>query len=180
VKAVGAAFPVGRARKTVDSKGRVQLPASQAAALGSAVYVCPGHGHFLEIHSERNWHRYLAKLVLAAERGPSRFRGLLRHVLGSATPCRIDPQARLVIPKDVLDWAKLEVPADRDSLEVFVVGVGECVEVWNPGDFKSDMEPVIGNLPKLWDEMRSEYVAAGADLASMGEALELAQGDEPE
>ncbi|MBM3474469.1 MAG: hypothetical protein FJX75_14490 [Armatimonadetes bacterium] len=161
VKAVGAAFPVGRARKTVDSKGRVQLPITQATALGNDVYVCRGHGTFLEIYALLAWQRYLAKLVAAAERGPRRYRALLRHVLGSAVAAKVDPQSRLVIPREILDWAKLSITSDDDSREVMVVGVGECVEVWNPDLYEEETDKARPSLGDIWDEARHEYVATG-------------------
>lgn len=96
-------------------------------------------------------------LVLAMDKGPSRYRPLLRHILGSATPAKIDPQGRLVIPKDILDWANLSVDPARGSREVLVVGVGECVEVWNPEFFATHMKDIRNDLPVLWDEVRVNY-----------------------
>jgi MraZ protein len=145
----------------VDSKGRVQLPIAQATALGNDVYVCRGHGTFLEIYGLLAWQRYLAKLVAAAERGPRRYRVLLRHVLGSAVAAKVDPQSRLVIPREILDWAKLSIASDDDSREVMVVGVGECVEVWNPDLYDKEMDEARPALGDIWDAARQEYVAAG-------------------
>ena len=180
MKAVGAAFPVSSARKTVDSKGRVQLPTAQATALGSDVYVCRGHGSFLEIYGLLAWQRYLAKLVAAAERGPRRYRALLRHVLGSAVAAKVDPQSRLVIPRDILDWAKLSIGSDDDSREVMVVGVGECVEIWNPDLYDREMDEARPTLGDIWDEARHEYVAAGAAETDLLDPPAPAEDDGPE
>lgn len=161
----------------MDSKGRVQLPSAQAAALGSDVYVCRGHGTFLEVYGSLAWQRYLAKLVAAAERGPRRYRALLRHVLGSAVAAKVDPQCRLVIPRDILDWAKLSIGPNDESREVMVVGVGECVEIWNPDLYEREMDEARPLLGDIWDQARHDYVTAGIDDTELPEPPSSTEGD---
>jgi len=178
VKAVGAAFPVGRARKTIDSKGRIQLPAHQGFALGDTVHVCPGVGPFLEIHGAQSWEEYRERLMRSAQCGPRRFRALLRRVLGNATEAKIDPQFRLVLPRDALELAHLSLSPDAESREVVVVGVGECVEVWAPDELDSqsaDEAPLLGDV---WDEMRQQSATASSGPSSEGRAAH--SGDEPQ
>ncbi|MGQ9732881.1 MAG: division/cell wall cluster transcriptional repressor MraZ [Candidatus Zipacnadales bacterium] len=152
---MSAGFPVGNATRKFDDKGRVQFTARQADDLQRAVVMCPGIGPFIEVYSEEGWARYRNQLLQAADRGPLKYRTLLRHVLGRASNGRIDQQYRLVLPRELVAWAQIDSPPDGETREVIVVGVGECVEIWRPDLFEAQMKTVEADLEALCDEMRA-------------------------
>ena len=154
-----ASLPVGRARKTVDPKGRVQLPVGQSRALGESVWVSPGFGTFLQAYSEERWEAYAARLAEILEWGPVELRDSLRHVLGQAVKATVDPQHRLVIPRELLDLADLPSADSADSRDVIVLGTGICVEIWNPDHLAEHEAATKPQLPAIWNSV-SDLVRA--------------------
>jgi len=171
---VGAAtLPVGRARKTIDLRGRVQLPSTQSFALGETVCVSPGFGPFLQAYRKERWDDYATRLVDALEWGPVELRDSLRHVLGQAVETKIDPQHRILIPRELLDWADLSLDPKAESREVVVVGTGICVEIWNPLHLAEHESRTKPKLKTVWNGV--------SDLlrATPTAAVAASRGDEP-
>jgi MraZ protein len=53
----------------------------------------------------------------------------MRTLLERATECQLDGQSRIIIPKDLLQFAGIEN-------EVVILGVLERIELWNPKTYR--------------------------------------------
>src|SRR5438876_1015661 len=109
---VGSSFR-GEHRYSLDDKGRLVLPQTFRAALGSRVVVTRGLDECVAVYSPAEWARNEKKLRgLSVSR-----RDFVRFVLASAEDVALDRQGRMTIPSHLREYAKIE----RESV---VVGVG--------------------------------------------------------
>jgi DNA-binding transcriptional regulator/RsmH inhibitor MraZ len=122
-------------------------------ALGATVYVCPGLGRYLRVYGVEAWEGYTQSLLETVPRGAGRYRDILRHAPGNAVEAKIDPQHRLVIPRELLDWAQLPPETEADAREVLLVGAADCVEIWNPACYETRTQTAQTDVEKLWDEL---------------------------
>jgi len=131
----------GSARKTLDDKDRVGLLSDHVAKLTNEVVLVPGAAPCVEIHPLSSWDPYRQRLTAAADRGPEQA-NFARHVLGNAQRARLDGQGRIRIEDELLRWARIPVKPEGGSREVLLLGVGDRVELWEPG---------------VWDAHRAQF-----------------------
>ncbi len=116
---VGSLFR-GEHHYSLDDKGRIVLPQTFRAALGSRVVVTRGLDECVAVYAPQEWARNEKKLRgLSVSR-----RDFVRFVLASAEDVEVDRQGRMTIPSHLRDYAKIE-------REAVVVGVGSRLEVWS-------------------------------------------------
>lgn len=169
-----ATLPVGRAKKTIDRRGRLPLPAGQARALGQKVYLSPSLGRFIQVYGEDRWNSYVGRLADAVECAAPELRAPLRHLLGQAVETHIDDQNRLVIPHDLITLSELFPDSQAESRDVIVVGTGICVEIWDPARLAEHEAHEKTQLTEMWS-------AIGALLGAPRPAAPAAtRGDEPQ
>jgi DNA-binding transcriptional regulator/RsmH inhibitor MraZ len=144
----------------------VQLPAAQTFALGETVYLSPGFGPYLQARPRDRWDAYAARLAAVLEWGPVESLDSLRRVLGNAVETKIDPQHRLLIPRDLLELADLSPDPDSESREVMVVGTGICVEIWNPANLAEHERELQSRLKTVWNDVSTLMRATPAAPAT--------------
>ncbi len=108
---------------SIDSKGRLTIPARFASYFGGFYVVTRGLQGCLWVFTDQEWARVVQKL------GPdslvdSKGLALQRYFLGSATEGTLDGQSRIAIPQMLRDYAALK-------REVVVVGAGNRLELWS-------------------------------------------------
>jgi MraZ protein len=131
----------GSARKTLDEKDRVGLLSDHVAKLTNEVVLVPGAAPCVEVHPLSSWDPYRQRLTAAADRGPEQA-NFARHVLGNAQRARLDGQGRVRIEDELLRWARIPVRPVDGPREVLLMGVGDRVELWDPG---------------VWDAHRAQF-----------------------
>jgi MraZ protein len=77
------------------------------------------------------------------------YRKLQRNFLSGVVTVELDGNGRLLIPKNMLAYAKL----DKD---VMLVGLGSKVEVWNPAIYEKHQINDPGELSKLAEKYLNE------------------------
>ena len=105
----------------LDAKGRVAVPAKLRIELGERFYVTKGTDNCISVYSEDEWARLKEK---AANMPAAKARVVKRMLFANATLCEPDGQGRIIIPKELREYAMLE----RD---VSFVGVDDVAEIWN-------------------------------------------------
>lgn len=114
----------GRFNHSLDSKGRVIIPARFRSALGDVVVITRGYDvHCLNLYSKSEWAKRMAilKEIPASDEQGQRF---IRYFLGNAEPCVPDKQGKILIPAHLRDAVSLEK-------EVTLSGMGDRVEIWS-------------------------------------------------
>jgi MraZ protein len=116
----------GHSTYSLDTKGRLTIPAKYRSRLSRTVVVARGLGDdgCLQLFPEERWNR-LAEKVNSLPLGHAGARLFRRKFLAWASESDLDRQGRIMIPEMLRNYAKLDG-------EVVVVGVGDHLELWNP------------------------------------------------
>jgi len=114
---------IGEYSHTIDTKGRLSMPARFRGLLGAHFIVTKGLDQSLFVYPEDEWkilEEKLKKLPLTNQNA----RAFVRFFFSGATECELDQQGRIRIPTNLREHALL-------AKEVVVIGVGTRVEIWS-------------------------------------------------
>lgn len=122
----------GVSNVSLDSKGRLAIPARHREALLSAfgarlVVTLDSPDHLL-IYPEVNWREVEAKLLKLPTGNPA-VKAYQRVVLGHAEPLELDSAGRILLPAALRERIGLEK-------DIALVGMGNRFELWNAADWK--------------------------------------------
>ncbi len=114
---------LGQFYHTIDSKGRMTIPARMRDLLSDGVYLTQGFDRNLRLLNEPAFNAMAEKINHLSETNP-KIRLLKRLFFSSASRVELDSLGRVLIPQFLRDFAALES-------EAVVVGVGEAIEIWS-------------------------------------------------
>jgi MraZ protein len=139
---------IGEYSHTIDTKGRLSMPARFREQLGESFIVTKGLDQSLFVYPEEEWkilEDKLKQLPLTNQNA----RAFVRFFFSGATECELDQQGRIRIPANLREHAILEK-------EVMVIGVGTRVEIWSQKiwtDYNSDenlsYDEIAGKMQEL-------------------------------
>lgn len=112
---------LGEYEHTIDSKGRVAVPAKFRAQMAQGAILSKGKGTCLSVYTFERWEEKSNELV--ASKSSAELRDFERRIYPSASEIELDGQGRMIIP------AKLRAYAGLGN-EVTVVGVRDHFEIW--------------------------------------------------
>ena len=113
---------LGEYEHTIDTKGRVAIPAKFRAQMAKGAILSKGQGTCLSVYTFERWEEKSNELV--ASKSSAELRDFERRIYPSASEIELDGQGRMIIP------AKLRAYASLES-EVTVVGVRDHFEIWD-------------------------------------------------
>lgn len=113
---------LGEYEHTIDSKGRMALPARFRVQLDSGAVISKGMGSCLSVYTTDRWNEKSDEQ--AAGKSEAELRDFERRIFPSASIVELDAQGRLVIPAKLRAYAKLEN-------DVTVAGVRDHIEIWD-------------------------------------------------
>jgi MraZ protein len=143
----------GRYNHTIDSKGRLSIPAKFRDVLAQygderALIVVPNE-HALEVHPVREWQLIEEKLSASPMFTPE-VRQLSRLYMSRARDASLDAVGRILLPPDT----RLQAGLGKD---VTLVGGGRRMfEVWDRNRFVEYERAQGGSLPTLFEKL-SEF-----------------------
>ena len=114
---------LGRFEHSVDTKGRVAVPARFRDRLSGELILTRGNDGCLYLFTQGSWEPLAAKLN-ALPTGDEDARNLRRAVFSSAEPVELDKQGRVIIPDHLRQYAGI-------SGDVSIIGLGEYIEIWD-------------------------------------------------
>jgi MraZ protein len=114
---------LGRFEHSVDTKGRVAVPARFRDRLSGELILTRGNDGCLYLFTEESWEPLAAKLN-ALPTGDEDARNLRRAVFSSAEPVELDKQGRVIIPDHLRQYAGI-------TGDVSIIGLGEYIEIWD-------------------------------------------------
>lgn len=120
----------------LDAKGRLMLPSGLKKQLAEVLdkgFVINRnlHQRCLVLYPQEEWQKLSGKLG-TLNRLIKKNDVIVRKVMGGATPVEPDGTGRLLIPKSLVEHAKLET-------ELKVVGSNSTVEIWSKAEYESFM-----------------------------------------
>jgi MraZ protein len=113
---------MGEFQHTVDSKGRLIIPAKLRDGLGERFIATKGLEHCLFVFPLTEWEA-LSEKLRSLPMASSAARQFTRLLFSGATECELDPQGRILLPANLREYAGI----DKD---VVIVGVSTRVEIW--------------------------------------------------
>lgn len=132
---------MGEYQHSLDSKGRLIIPAKFREELGDNFIVTRGLDHCLFVYPKSEWDILVQKLKsLPLTRSDAR--RFVRFLLSGAIECELDKQGRITLPASLREYAELEK-------EVVAIGVSNRVELWS----KSRWESYLDEAEAIYEEM---------------------------
>lgn len=133
----------GRYSYSVDSKGRIALPAklrkNVSPAANDTFIITRGFEQCLFVYPQDEWNKVEDSVRSLSPSNPQH-RFFVRTLLQWATDVQLDGQARITVPQDLLKFAGIEN-------EVVILGVMERIEIWNPNIY----EQYMNNQPATYE-----------------------------
>ena len=124
---------VGRYEHSLDTKGRVILPAKFRAAFERGGYLSENSEGCLALWTPGEFERQMASMQTKAASGRTN-RNRARLWAASSHEVEIDRQGRMAIPSHLREFASLEG-------DVLVHGALDRVELWNPEVWRERVAP---------------------------------------
>lgn len=114
---------IGEYEHSLDTKGRLIMPAKLRIDMGEKFIVTKGLDGCLFAFSQNEWLNFESKLK-ALPLSDKNARNFVRFFLSGATECELDKQGRFLIPANLRSAANL----DKDTV---IIGVGTRLEIWD-------------------------------------------------
>ena len=136
---------MGQYEHSIDTKGRIIIPAKVRDHLGESFVVTRGLDGCLFLYPDAEWQRFVEKLQSLPSNQNTR--RMQRQFLSKAMEVALDKQGRILIPSLLREIADLEK-------EVVFVGMMNRVEVWDKHklaeqDMQEDEEALEATLDDL-------------------------------
>ena len=114
---------IGEYSHTIDEKSRLAIPIKFRAELASGAIVTKGLDGCLFLYTSTEWHKLVEKLnnMPISQKNA---RAFSRLILAGAMDVDLDKQGRIVLPKYLTDYAKMDH-------SVIVAGLFNRLEIWD-------------------------------------------------
>jgi len=138
---------IGEYEHSLDSKGRMILPAKIREDLGEKFIITKGLDGCLFGFSESEWNNFEEKLKQLPLTNKNA-RDFVRFFLSGAVEAETDKQGRFLIPANLREYADLDK-------EVVVTGVGTRIEIWERDKWKKYNSDENISAEQIADNMAS-------------------------
>ncbi|WP_067620842.1 division/cell wall cluster transcriptional repressor MraZ [Alicyclobacillus acidiphilus] len=132
---------MGEFEHSLDTKGRLTVPAKFRDELGESFVVTRGLDKCLFVYPHEEWQILEAKLK-ALPMTRSDARSFVRFFFSGASECELDRQGRILLPQKLRDYAGLE----KDCT---LLGVSNRVEIWDSNiwaNYSNDAEASFADI----------------------------------
>ena len=110
----------GEYQHSLDTKGRIFIPARLRDELGSVFYITLSAERCLNAYSEEYWLAFSAKVSAM----PLTKQRSVRPLFAFAAKCELDSQGRVLLPQNLREYAGL-------TKNVTIVGSNDHAEFWD-------------------------------------------------
>lgn len=129
MKGGGDRMFMGEYQHSIDTKGRLIVPAKFRDALGEHFVVTKGLDNCLFAYPRKEWEIFEEKLKqLPLTSGGAR--KFVRFFFAGAVECDLDNQGRIILPPNLREYADLKK-------DIVSIGVNNRVEIWNKDNWKA-------------------------------------------
>ncbi|KIL47620.1 division/cell wall cluster transcriptional repressor MraZ [Jeotgalibacillus campisalis] len=133
---------MGEYQHNIDTKGRIIVPAKHREYVEDVFVITRGLDQCLFGYPMNEWRR-LEEKVRSLPVTKKDARAFARFFFSGAVECEIDKQGRINLPKNLLDYAKIEK-------ECMILGVSSRIEIWGKS---------------IWDTYLDEQEDSFAEIA---------------
>ena len=136
---------LGEYEHSIDTKGRIAMPAKLREGLGGKFIITKGLDGCLFVYAMDEWQRVEQKLAsLPMSRKTAR--DFTRFLFGGACEGECDKQGRVLLPASLRRYAGLE-------REAVIVGVGSRAEIWDPAKWQQYNEESAEDVNELAEQL---------------------------
>lgn len=134
----------GEYQHTLDSKGRLSIPARLRDELGNIFFVTLSMDKCLSAYSAESWEIFMEKVNAM----PYVKQRKMRPLFAYAAKCEVDAQGRILIPQNLRDFAGL-------TKNVAVVGCNNHAEFWDSDSWAAvnAVETTPENIAAVMEEL---------------------------
>ena len=134
----------GEYQHSLDSKGRLFIPAKLRDELGEVFFVTLSMERCLCAYSSENWQAFSDKVNAMPYVKQRKMRPLFAH----AARCELDSQGRALIPQNLREYARL-------TKSVTVVGCNNHAELWDSDSWQAifQLETAPENIAAVMEEL---------------------------
>ncbi|MBN1876870.1 MAG: division/cell wall cluster transcriptional repressor MraZ [Anaerolineae bacterium] len=141
---------LGQYTYTIDSKGRLTIPARFRDELPDTVIITRGLDRCLTVYPLDVWEE-IAQKVNALPITDPRGRALRRIFFADAVSVELDRQGRVLLPDQLREYSELNI-----TNEVVVVGLDRFLELWSPERWEQEnarQTQIMDEDPALWENL---------------------------
>lgn len=135
----------GQAEYSVDSKGRVAIPAKMRNALSpeakSTFTITRGFERCINLYPLDEWEKREEE-ISQLNTYRTEARDFIRTIMMWADEVTLDGQGRIVVPKPLMEFAGVEETA-------LIIGALDHIEIWRPEAFREYQEGIGQDYPTL-------------------------------
>ena len=136
---------LGEYEHSIDTKGRIAMPAKLREGLGGKFIITKGLDGCLFVYAMDEWQRVEQKLAsLPMSRKTAR--DFTRFLFGGACEGECDKQGRVLLPASLRRYAGLE----HDAV---IVGVGSRAEIWDAAKWQQYNEESAEDVNELAEQL---------------------------
>lgn len=136
---------IGEYEHSVDTKGRLIMPAKLKEDIGEKFVITKGLDGCLFVYSLKEWQNFEEKLRTFPLTNKDA-RALMRFFLAGAIECEIDKQGRFLIGANLREFAGIEK-------EVVVIGVLNKIEIWSKDKWLKYSEEENNSADEIAEKM---------------------------
>jgi MraZ protein len=114
---------LGEFQHSLDTKGRVAVPAKFRDKLSAGAIITRGLDNCLFVFTREEWEK-LADKIIALPLAQSNSRAFARLMLAGAMDAELDRQGRMLVPEYLRKYADLKK-------EVTIAGIMNRIEIWD-------------------------------------------------
>ena len=130
---------LGEYKPNITEGSRLALPKRLRDQItGDEIILSKGFEKCIFIYDREDWVSEAQKNV-ENPISDSKTRDLKRYMYSGSSETSIDTQGRLVIPTNLKEYAEL-------SKNSVVIGAGDHIEIWSPGNWKERLDKISGEL----------------------------------
>ena len=134
----------GEYQHSLDSKGRLFMPAKLRDELGEVFFITISMDRCLCAYNSESWNALSQRVDAMPYVKQRKMRPLFAH----AVRCELDAQGRILLPQNLRDWAELKK-------DVTVVGCNNHIELWNSASWAEifALETTPENIASVMEEL---------------------------
>ena len=121
---------IGEYAHTIDTKGRVIIPAKFRIELGERFVLTKGFDGCLYGYSLEEWKNIEEKIKTLPLITGKDARNFTRFFFSSAIECELDSQGRILVSQGLRAFAELEK-------ELVIIGVSSRIEIWSKSKWEA-------------------------------------------
>lgn len=140
---------LGRFEHSVDTKGRVAVPARFRDKLSGELIITRGNDRCLYLFTQDSWEP-LAEKLNALPTGDQDARNMRRAIFSAAEPVELDKQGRIIIPDHLRQYSGIDG-------NVAIIGVGNYIEIWNQETWQTLDSNIEQNVDVISSHLAGQF-----------------------